>query len=130
MKRRSFIKTTTFTSIPLLLKGIPVVASSDLLSQSLEKMAVSALNCDRILVIIQQNGGNDGLNTVFPLDKWSNLVNARSNILMDQKQVLSLSENLLTGLHPAMSGIVPRAFVSPPISDDKVGRVSFCQVGP
>lgn len=105
MKRRSFIKTTTFTSIPLLLKGIPVVASSDLLSQSLEKMALSALNCDRILVIIQQNGGNDGLNTVFPLDKWSNLVNARSNILMDQKQVLSLSENLSTGLHPAMSAM-------------------------
>ena len=47
MKRRSFIKKTTFTSIPLLLKGIPVVASSDLLSQSLEKMALAALNCDR-----------------------------------------------------------------------------------
>lgn len=102
MKRRSFIKKTTFTSIPLLLKGIPVVASSDLLSQSLEKMALAALNCDRILVIIQQNGGNDGLNTVFPIDKWSNLVNARSNILMDQKQVLPLSGNLTTGLHPAM----------------------------
>jgi uncharacterized protein (DUF1501 family) len=103
MKRRSFIKKTTFTSIPLLLKGIPVFASSDLLSQSLEKMALAALNCDRILVIIQQNGGNDGLNTVFPMDKWSNLVNARSNILMDQKQVLPLSGNLTTGLHPAMT---------------------------
>jgi uncharacterized protein (DUF1501 family) len=102
MKRRSFIKKTTFTSIPLFLKGIPVVASSDLLSQSLEKMALAALNCDRILVIIQQNGGNDGLNTVFPLDKWSNLFNARSNILMDQKQVLALAGNLSTGLHPAM----------------------------
>lgn len=103
MKRRSFIKKTTFTSIPLLLKGIPVVASSDLLSQSLEKMALAALNCDRILVIIQQNGGNDGLNTVFPLDKWSNLFNARVNILMDQSQVLPLSGNLTTGLHPAMT---------------------------
>ena len=103
MKRRSFIKKTTFTSIPLLLKGIPVVASSDLLSQSLEKMALAALNCDRILVIIQQNGGNDGLNTIFPLDKWSNLVNARANILMDPKQVLTLSDNPTTGLHPAMT---------------------------
>jgi uncharacterized protein (DUF1501 family) len=54
------------------------------------------------LVIIQQNGGNDGLNTVFPLDKWSNLTNARTNILMDSAQVLSLNNNLTTGLHPAM----------------------------
>ena len=102
MKRRSFIKKTTFTSIPLLLHGIPVVASSDLLSQPLEKMALSAIQCDRILVIIQQNGGNDGLNTIIPIDKWANLFNARSNILMDQKQVLPLSGNQSTGIHPAM----------------------------
>lgn len=103
MKRREFIKTAASASIPLMLSGVPVMASSQIENTSLERMAISAVNCGRILVIIQQNGGNDGLNTVFPLDKWSNLVNARSNILMDSTQVLALKNNDTTGLHPAMA---------------------------
>lgn len=102
MKRRNFIKTTSAASIPLLFNGIPVIASSQIESTALEKMARSAADCGRILVIIQQNGGNDGLNTVFPLDKWSELSNARSNILMDETKVLKLNGNTTTGLHPAM----------------------------
>jgi uncharacterized protein (DUF1501 family) len=105
MKRRNFIKTTAAASIPLMFTGIPVMASSEIENTSLEKMALAAVNCGRILVIIQQNGGNDGLNTVFPLDKWSNLSNARSNILMDGTQVLALNNNLTTGLHPAMADL-------------------------
>ena len=102
MKRRNFIKTTAAASIPLMFGGVPVMASSQIENTSLEKMALAAVNCGRILVIIQQNGGNDGLNTVFPLDKWSDLTNARTNILMASSQVLSLNNNLTTGLHPAM----------------------------
>ncbi len=103
MKRRNFIKTTALASTPLLLRGIPVMASSEFDSLTLEKMALSAINCGKILVIIQQNGGNDGLNTVFPLDQWSKLFNARSNILMDESSVLTLNNNSATGLHPAMT---------------------------
>jgi uncharacterized protein (DUF1501 family) len=103
MKRRDFIKTTAAASVPLLISGVPVMASSQIENTSLEKMAVAAANCGRILVIVQQNGGNDGLNTVFALDKWTNLVNARSNILMNNTQVLPLNNNLTTGLHPAMA---------------------------
>jgi len=104
MKRRNFIKTSALVATtPLLFKGIPVMASSELDSLTLEKMALSAINCGKILVIIQQNGGNDGLNTVFPLDQWSNLFNARSNILMNQSSVLTLNNNSFTGLHPAMT---------------------------
>jgi uncharacterized protein (DUF1501 family) len=102
MKRRDFIKTTAAASIPLMVSGIPVMASSQIENTSLEKMALAAVNCGRILVIIQQNGGNDGLNTVFPLDKWDNLEKARANILMNKTQVLPLNNNLTTGLHPAM----------------------------
>ena len=103
MKRRNFIKTTALASTPLLFRGIPVMASSEFDSLTLEKMALSAINCGKILVIIQQNGGNDGLNTVFPLDQWSKLFNARSNILMDESSVLTLNNNSSTGLHPAMT---------------------------
>lgn len=102
MKRRDFIKTTAAASIPLMVSGIPVMASSQIENTSLEKMALAAVNCGRILVIIQQNGGNDGLNTVFPLDKWDNLSAARANILMDKTKVLRLNNNSTTGLHPAM----------------------------
>jgi uncharacterized protein (DUF1501 family) len=105
MKRRDFIKTTAAASVPLMFSGIPVMASSQIESMSLEKMAVAAANCGRILVIIQQNGGNDGLNTVFPLDKWTNLENARGNILMNKSQVLPLNNNLTTGLHPAIASM-------------------------
>ena len=103
MKRRNFIKTSALATIPLAFNGIPVMASSAIDSRSLETLATAAANCGKILVIIQMNGGNDGLNTVFPLDKWSNLVNARSNILMNQNQVLPLANNTTTGLHPSMT---------------------------
>ena len=103
MKRRNFIKTTALASVPLALNGIPVMASSKFDSSALELLAQSSLNCGKILVIIQMNGGNDGLNTVFPLDEWSNLSNARANILMNQTDVLTLNNNITTGLHPAMT---------------------------
>jgi uncharacterized protein (DUF1501 family) len=102
MKRRNFIKTSALATIPLALNGIPVMASSQIDSQSLDILANAAANCGKVLVIIQMNGGNDGLNTVFPIDKWDNLVNARSNILMNQSSVLTLNNNTTTGLHPAM----------------------------
>ncbi len=103
MKRRNFIKTSALATIPLALNGIPVMASSSIDSSELNSLANAAVNCGKILVIIQMNGGNDGLNTVFPIDKWSNLSNARANILMNQNQVLPLNNNGSTGLHPAMS---------------------------
>ena len=103
MKRRSFIKTSALASIPLALNGIPVMASASIESNALDVLANAAVNCGKILVIIQMNGGNDGLNTVFPLDKWTNLNNARSNILMNQSSVLTLANNTTTGIHPAMS---------------------------
>lgn len=103
MKRRSFIKKSALASIPLALNGIPVMASSSVESNALDVLANATAASGKILVIIQMNGGNDGLNMVFPLDKWSNLYNARTNLLMDQTAVLPLKNNLTTGLHPAMS---------------------------
>lgn len=58
-----------------------------------------------ILVLIRMNGGNDGLNTVIPLDKYSELSTARSNVLIPANTVLSLNGTTATGLHPAMTGM-------------------------
>ncbi|MFN8282424.1 MAG: DUF1501 domain-containing protein [Chitinophagales bacterium] len=103
MQRRNFLKAGALASIPLLLKGVPVFASNSLESETLDTIARATAGCGKILVIVQMNGGNDGLNTVFPLDEWSSLFNARSNILMNQSSVLTLNNNTTTGLHPAMS---------------------------
>jgi uncharacterized protein (DUF1501 family) len=58
---------------------------------------------DRIFVLIQENGGNDGLNMVIPIDQYANLSLARPNLIIPENRVLKLTEE--TGLHPAMSGL-------------------------
>jgi len=60
---------------------------------------------DRVLVIVQLIGGNDGLNTVIPLDQYANLSQARSQVLIPSGSVLPLSGLGGTGLHPAMGGM-------------------------
>lgn len=99
MKRRKFIQTSgTALSLPLLFKCI-----------SLGAMARPALfegmneGSDKVLVLIQLNGGNDGLNMVLPTDQYDRLANVRGNILIPQNTVLPLTDT--TGLHPAMTGV-------------------------
>ena len=58
---------------------------------------------DHVFVIIQLNGGNDGLNMVVPIENFSNYVNARQNIYIPETSALQL--NGKAGLHPAMTGL-------------------------
>ena len=102
MKRRIFIKqATAATSLPIILGGFPVHALSN--NASLEALCGSAMDTDRILVLIQLNGGNDGLNTVIPRDQYSTLSTVRPDIIIPESAVLPLS--LETGLHPSMHGM-------------------------
>jgi uncharacterized protein (DUF1501 family) len=64
---------------------------------------LSTADVDRVLVLVQLIGGNDGLNMVIPLDQYPQLTAARSNIAIDETKVLPLSP--ATGLHPAMTGL-------------------------
>jgi uncharacterized protein (DUF1501 family) len=102
MKRRKFITAISAASVlPSLLDGFSFKAFAA--SPLLHALASSANN-DHVLVLIQLNGGNDGLNTVIPLDQYANLSSARSNILIPSAQVLALNGTIATGLHPAMAG--------------------------
>lgn len=64
--------------------------------------AISAEN-DKVLVLIQLNGGNDGLAMITPLDQYDRLANARGNILIPQASLLEIGQN--QALHPSMGGI-------------------------
>jgi uncharacterized protein (DUF1501 family) len=50
-------------------------------------------------------GGNDGLNTLIPLDNYKSMVAARPNLYIPENKVLSLKGTTATGLHPSMEGI-------------------------
>ncbi len=101
MKRRQFLKAAPVLSLPLLIKGFPVEAMSQ--SPLLQLLGQQTLLNGRVLVLVQLNGGNDGLNTVISLDQYSALTNARANILLPQSSVLTLNNTPATGLHPVMT---------------------------
>ncbi|TAK45981.1 MAG: hypothetical protein EPO28_03040, partial [Saprospiraceae bacterium] len=97
MKRRKFIQTTGL-SLPVLLNGFSL--------RAMPKSSIfSSLNVenDRVLVLIQLNGGNDGLAMITPLDQYDKLANARGNILIPENNLLDVGFN--NGFHPAMTGM-------------------------
>jgi uncharacterized protein (DUF1501 family) len=71
----------------------------------LQNMLLPPGDNDRVFVIIQLNGGNDGLNTIIPLDQFPKYVNARKNIYIDETKALKLNGINHTALHPAMKGM-------------------------
>ncbi|MDB5206736.1 MAG: hypothetical protein JWR72_1811 [Flavisolibacter sp.] len=105
MKRRDFIKKTSAASAPLLLNGLPLFASESTGNQLFDMMGQSLTNCGKVLVIIQQNGGNDGLNMILPIDKYAELNAVRSNIMVAQSSILPLNGSTATGMHPAMTAL-------------------------
>ena len=104
MKRRDFLAASSSFLLPVMVGGFGVKAfgANSPLIQSL--MKTDALAKDRVLVIIYLNGGNDGLNTVIPLDQYSQYNALRSNIAIPQASVLPIGDGT-TGLHPSMTGL-------------------------
>lgn len=95
MERRNFIKKTLLSSIlPGFMGGLNIEAFGQINADSLAN--------DKVLVIIQMSGGNDGLNTVIPLNQYSKYKAARPTIGIPENKVLKISNNLETGLHPSL----------------------------
>lgn len=100
MKRRDFVRNTTLGAI-----GVPFVINELKYNTINQKLFSTSKNAeDRVLVIIRLNGGNDGLNTVIPLDMYDNLVLQRSNVILPQNSVLDLGVSNLA-FNPAMTGM-------------------------
>ena len=101
MERRDFIRGATAVTLPLALSGYTAKAMG--LSPMLESLAELSAAADRYLVLIQLAGGNDGINTVIPLDQMSAYNSIRSNVALPENRVLKLTT--ATGLHPSMVGM-------------------------
>jgi uncharacterized protein (DUF1501 family) len=106
MKRREFLKNTVPAAaiLPAVVDGYSVKAF-DQNSPLLQALMRPTIDTDHVLVIVQLNGGNDGLNTVIPISTYSNYYNARTNVAIPQNRILVLNGNAQTGLHPAMTGL-------------------------
>ena len=106
MKRRNFIKLTSSASA---LGLFPYEINSAL------KVAEGFLDCNitnRKLVLINLAGGNDGLNTVVPLNNYDLYSNLRPTLRIPDSGSNSfitldteLSDNQQLGLHPALVGL-------------------------
>src|SRR3982751_6516300 len=106
MKRRDFLRNTipAATILPGILGGFSVKAYPAH-SPFMQALQGATIDTDKVLVIIQLNGGNDGLNMVIPIEGYGNYYNARANIAIPQNKILALSNNNKTGLHPSMTGM-------------------------
>ncbi|MGH2566502.1 MAG: DUF1501 domain-containing protein, partial [Ginsengibacter sp.] len=106
MKRRQFLSRTVPAAVglPTLLNGFSFTAFGDTHNE-LSRLLSGNTATDHVLVLVQLQGGNDGLNMVVPLDVYSNYYNARTNVAIPQSKVLRLSGNDKSGLHPAMTAL-------------------------
>ena len=105
MTRREFIK-----------KGLTIVAVGMTAPSFLTRTALALNNPwdvaqttsrpgvpdDRILVVVQMGGGNDGLNTVIPLTNDA-YYRARPNLAVPAKDVIRVTDEL--GLHPSLAKV-------------------------
>ncbi len=100
MKRKEFIKHTgaATLAVPLAVNGINLSAFSQVPLLD----TADAAN-DRILVIVQMLGGNDGLNTFVPLSQYTNLQKARPNLILPLNSILPVTPDM--GFHPVLTGL-------------------------
>ena len=106
MRRRQFIKKLSLAAVPFTLGGIPLRLMAE---NSLTRMAQQSTN-DRVLIILQMHGGNDGLNSIIPVEAYDLYYQWRANIAIPAKNSLrkmipldsTLPPNAQVGLHPDM----------------------------
>ena len=90
MQRRDFIKALGAGLLTVQLPGLAY--------------ALAPAGYERLLVLVELKGGNDGLNTVIPYTS-PDYYRLRPEIAIARDQVLRLNDN--TGLHPALAPLMP-----------------------
>ncbi len=101
MRRRDFLKAALPAAVlPVALGGYSLRALAR--NPIIDALMPQADCSDRTLVLIQLFGGNDGLNTVIPLDQYDRLQPARPEIIVPEKDIIKLTDTV--GLHSALTG--------------------------
>ncbi|MCL4454220.1 MAG: DUF1501 domain-containing protein [Deinococcus sp.] len=93
MDRRDFLKKSMLALA--LGQGAPTLLS---------RTALAASAKNKILVVVQLNGGNDTLNTLIPF-RQELYYRARPNIAIKKEEVLDLGNSM--GLHPSLRPLIP-----------------------
>lgn len=101
MNRRNFLTALTpIIATPILLDGMRLNAFAK--SGSMDSLLSATTDTDHVMVLIQLNGGNDGLNTLIPMDQYSSYFQLRQNIAIKDSDILKINDT--TGFHPSMTG--------------------------
>jgi len=111
MKRRDFLtKLPALATLPFAINGVCFNVLADTLSP-LQRLAAECPN-DRVLIILQLHGGNDGINMLLPISDYDAYYNVRANIAIPDKgprAFIKLDNTLANedqiGLHPDMVGV-------------------------
>jgi uncharacterized protein (DUF1501 family) len=107
MKRRDFIRNISLSAAGTITLGnipLKVLAGNHAL-----KAAALASSNDNVLIFVQLHGGNDGLNTLIPVDQYNQYYEYRANIAIPDhgpRQYINVDESIPVqdqiGLHPDM----------------------------
>ena len=104
--RRDFIKTGAgAVGAGVMLPGLNNIVGATAVGRLREELAGEP----RILLIIELEGGNDGLNTIIPLKQYDTYASFRSRIAIPKDKVLPLYGSTTMGLSPHLAAIKPLA---------------------
>lgn len=110
MKRRRFIRNISAAAgVPFALNGVPLKVMGQ---THFNRLAANSDN-ENVLVILQLHGGNDGLNTIIPIEQYDLYYSRRANIAIPYKtgsrSLIELDSTLASadqvGLHPDMADL-------------------------
>jgi uncharacterized protein (DUF1501 family) len=106
MKRRQFLKNSIPAGVilPGLINGYSIKAFAED-SPFVQALMLPTTLTDHVLVLVQLTGGNDGLNTVIPIEYYGAYNDARPNIAIPQNKTLAIPGTDKVALHPSMTGL-------------------------